>query len=206
LNKRTNINNQIRSRDVRLIDENSDNVGVVATSDAVERAFAAGLDLIEISPNAKPPVAKIMDYGKYQYDEKKKQKEAKAKSHVTETKSIQVKIGTGDDMLQLKARKASAWLKEGHRIKVELYLVGRAKYSEKDFKQERLDRILKLITENYKIAQSLKKSPKGMMVIIERDISKKAGNPVAELAEKKTEEKIKAKVEVKVSEEVKTEA
>lgn len=176
MNKKTQtrINNQIRAREVRVIDSTDPDKSpeVMDSRDAVALAESKGLDLIEISPNANPPVVKIMDYGKFKYDEKKKAKEVKKKAHLTETKSIQVKIGTGDDMLALKARKASEWLKEGHRIKVELYLVGRSKYSERDFKQERLDRVLKLITERYKIAEPLKKSPKGIMMVIEKDRSK----------------------------------
>ena len=169
------INNQIRAREVRVIDATNEGSApqVMDTREAIQLAESKGLDLIEISPNAVPPVAKIMDFGKYKYEESKKAKEAKKKAHITETKSIQIKIGTGDDMLAMKAKKASEWLKEGHRIKVELYLVGRSKYAEQDFKQERLDRILKLITENYKIAQPLVKSPKGMMVILEKDRTKK---------------------------------
>lgn len=126
------------------------------------------MDLIEISPTATPPVAKIMDFGKYQYVENKKQKVAKSKSHTTEVKSLQVKIGTGDHDLALKAKKASEWLKEGHRIKVDLYLTGRAKYMEMKFLTERLDRVLKLISEEYKVADSVKKGPKGLSVIIEK--------------------------------------
>jgi len=108
-----------------------------------------------------------MDYGKFQYQQKKKQKEAKAKAHLTETKSIQVKIGTSEHDLGLKAKKASEWLKEGHRIKLGLYLVGRAKYSEMDFKKERIKRILDLITEDYKVAEEPKRSPKGVAMVLE---------------------------------------
>ncbi|MDQ5953024.1 MAG: translation initiation factor [Patescibacteria group bacterium] len=132
-----------------------------------------GLDLIEVSDKTNPPIAKIMDYGKFQYEQNKKAKELKAKAHTTETKSIQIKVGTGEGDLEMKAKKASEWLKEGHRIKVELYLVGRTKFSEMKFKQERLERILKLITENFKISEPLKQSPRGVMVTIERDNSKK---------------------------------
>ena len=143
------------------------------TSDALALAEERGLDLIEISPNAVPPVAKIMDYGKFEYEQNKKAKEVKAKSHKTETKSIQIKIATGDNDLALKAKKASEWLEEGHRVKVELYLVGRAKYSEMSFKKERLDRVLQLITTNYKIAEAVKPSPRGVAATLERDTSKK---------------------------------
>ena len=128
----------------------------------------AGLDLIEISPNATPPVAKIMDYGKFQYAENKKLKAAKAKSHTVETKTVQVKIGTGEHDLELNAKKASEWLKEGHRINIDLFLIGRSKYMDFKFLKERMERILKLITEEYKIADTPKKSPKGLSVVIER--------------------------------------
>ena len=131
-----------------------------------------GMDLIEISPNAMPPIAKIMDFGKYQYEQNKKQKKAKASSHKTETISIQIKIGTGDGDLALKARKASEWLKEGHRIKVELFLSGRSKYMNDAFLRERLNRVLHLITENYKVAEEYKKGPKGPIITLERDTKK----------------------------------
>ncbi len=140
----------------------------MTTQDALSRATELGVDLIEISPNAVPPIAKLMDYGKFQYAENKKLKAAKAKSKTTETKNIQVKVGTGEHDLDLKAKKASEWLKEGHRIKIDLFLTGRSKYMEFNFLKERMERILHLITEEYKIADSPKKSPKGLTIVIER--------------------------------------
>ena len=180
----TRINNQIRAAEVRLLDgETGDNLGIVKTRDAIAMAMEKGLDLIEISDKSVPPIAKIMDYGKFQYELKKKNKEIKAKSHTTETKSIQIKVATGPGDLEMKAKRASEWLKEGHRVKVELYLVGRTKFTDNTFKKERLDRILSLITESYKISEPLKQSPRGVMVTIERDNSKKAkpttGEPLA---------------------------
>lgn len=157
---------------MRVVDEEAGNLGVMALEQALAEARNRGLDLIEISPNAVPPVVKIMDYGKYQYQQKKK-KAGQAKTHTTETKSLQVKIGTGEHDLELKARKASEFLKEGHRVKVDLYLRGRAKYMQTGFHQERLDRMLRLLTEPYKIADGPKKSPKGLTVIVERDRTKK---------------------------------
>lgn len=164
----TRINNQIRAVELRVIDAKGENLGVLPLAEALKLAEEKQLDLIEISPNANPPVAKIMDYGKFQYEESKKQKEAKAKSHVTETKTVQIKIGTGEHDLELKAKKASAWLKDGHRIKINLYLVGRAKYSTDEFKKERVNRILRLITEEYRIAEEVKKAPKGYSLVLER--------------------------------------
>lgn len=165
---RERINNQIRAKELRIIDSENQNLGVLSIKDALELAQAKGLDLIEISPNAVPPVGKIMDFGKYQYEASKKLKKNKAGAKLTETKSIQVKIGTGDHDLELKAKTASKWLKEGHRIKVELFLAGRAKYMDQKFLQERLDRVLHLITENYKVSDSYKKGPKGLTITIEK--------------------------------------
>lgn len=166
---RERLNNQIRAAELRIIDVDGTNLGVMSTKDAMMLAHQKGLDLIEISPNTNPPIAKIMEYGKFQYEQSKKLKKARANAKPTETKSIQIKIGTGDHDLELKAKQASAWLKEGHRIKVELYLVGRAKYMQESFLKERLDRVLHLITEDYKVAESYKKGPKGLTVTIERD-------------------------------------
>lgn len=165
---RERINNQIRVPELRVIGAENENLGVLSTKEALEMAIGLGLDLIEISPNANPPVAKIMEFGKYQYELQKKLKKAKAGANTTETKSIQIKIGTGDHDLGLKAKTASKWLKEGHRIKVELFLAGRAKFMDEKFLRERLDRVLHLITENYKIAEQAKRGPKGLAMTIEK--------------------------------------
>ena len=167
------INNQIRATELRVILESGENLGVISLKEALEKARELGQDLIEVSPNAVPPVAKIMDFGKYQYLEAKKAKKMKAGAKTSETKSIQIKVGTGDHDLELKAKTASKWLAEGHRIKVELYLSGRVKFMDEKFLKERLDRVLKLITENYKISDPAKRGPKGLALTIERDTAKK---------------------------------
>ena len=104
---RERINNQIRANELRVIDSDNQNLGVLSFKEALDIARGKGLDLIEISPNATPPVAKIMEYGKYQYEANKKLKKAKAGAKPSETKSIQVKVGTGDHDLELKAKTAS---------------------------------------------------------------------------------------------------
>ena len=162
------INNQIQAPELRVIMEDGENLGVLSFKDALDKAREAGLDLIEISPKATPPVAKIMDYGKFQYAENKKLKVAKTKAHTVEVKNIQIKVGTGDHDLELKAKKASLWLKEGNRIKIDLFLPGRTKYMDMKFLKERMDRVLKLITEDFRVADEAKKSPKGLSVVIER--------------------------------------
>ncbi len=164
----TRVNRQIRAAEVRLIGPEGENFGVISTESALQKASEFGLDLIEISPNALPPIAKIADYGKFQYEQNKKQKAIKGKTKNVEVKSIQVKIGTGEHDLDLKARKASAWLGEGHRVKVDLFLPGRSKYLDQKFLKERLERVLRLITVEHAIAESLKKGPKGLSLVIER--------------------------------------
>lgn len=166
------INSQIRSPELRVINEEG-NLGVMSLAEANRLAEEAELDLIEISPEAKPPVAKIMDYGKFLYQQKQKNKQAKTGSKTTETKNLQIKIGTGDHDLELKAKKASEFLRQGHRVKMDLFLPGRAKYLDQQFLRQRLDRVLKLISEEFQIADPAKKSPKGLTIIIERGRSQK---------------------------------
>lgn len=162
------INNQIRATELRLIGPEGENLGVVATIEALSKAESYGLDLVEISPNTTPPIAKIVDYGKFLYAENKKQKASKVKVHSVEVKSIQVKVATSDHDLALKAKKAGAWIKEGHRVKIDLFLPGRSKYMDERFLRERMDRIFKLISEDFKIADPPKRSPKGLTALIEK--------------------------------------
>jgi translation initiation factor IF-3 len=165
---KTRINHAIRATELRVVGPEGENLGLLPLADALKAAESFNLDLIEISPNATPPVAKIMDYGKFRYQAGRKASEMKAKSHVTETKSVQVKIGTGDHDQQLKARRAAEWLEEGHRVKVDLFLWGRYKYMEQGFLKERLERFLKIIPTEYKIADEIKRSPKGFSITLER--------------------------------------
>ena len=165
---RVRINSQIRATELRVIGEDGANLGIMAFADALSAAQRAGSDLIEISDKTVPPIAKIMDYGKFQYLEKKKAKTAKTSAHVSETKSIQVKIGTGDHDLELKAQMASKFLKAGNRVRINLYLRGRAKYMDPKFLRERLERVLKLITEEYKRVEDIKGSPSGLSLVIEK--------------------------------------
>ncbi len=170
--KRARMNEGIRAPEVRCLGPNGENFGILLIKEAIAKAQEMRLDLIEISPNANPPVCKITDYGKFKYEQKKKEKEVKSKAHVTETKVTQVKIGTSERDMHIKASKAAAWLKEGHRVKVDLFLWGRYKYMEFEFLKERLERFLAVIPESYKLAEDIQKSPKGLSVVIERDMAK----------------------------------
>lgn len=185
----TKINTAIRAPKLRVVGPEGENYGELERAEALKKADEANLDLIEISPNAKPPVAKIMDYGLYRYEKKRKASEVKAKSHTTETKSVQVKIGTGEHDQQLKAKRAAEWLNEGHRVKVDLFLWGRYKYMEPAFLKERLERFLKIIPAEYKLADDIKKSPKGFTTTIERVGKSVKGPKVIEEEKKEKEDK-----------------
>lgn len=173
MSQKININNSIRAAQLRIIDATGVNLGVMSKDEALSLAKAKGLDLVEINATSNPPIAKIVDYGKYQYENSKKEKKAKENSHRTETKVVQIKSGTGEHDLLVKAKAASKWLKEGHRVKIDLQLRDRTKYMGEDFMKERMDRILHFITENFKIADPYKRSPKAYSITIERSKASK---------------------------------
>jgi translation initiation factor IF-3 len=166
---RTRINREIRAAELRVIGAEGENLGVISLAEALKAAEVAGLDLIEISPNATPPVAKVMDYGKFQYELKKKESAARAKAKVSETKEVQIKVGTGENDMRLKAKKAAEWLAEGHRVRAELFLKGRYKGMEEAFLKARLEKFLLLIPYAYRVSEPVARSPKGFAGIVERD-------------------------------------
>ncbi len=194
---KTRINHAIKAEALRVIGPKGENLGLLSVAEAMKIAESNSLDLIEISPNANPPVAKIMDFGKYRYQTGRKAREVKAKSHVTETKSVQVKIGTGEHDQQLKAKRTAEWLEEGHRVKIDLFLWGRYKFMEEGFLKERLDRFMKIIPTEYKVADEIKRSPKGFTITIERV----AGQPKTQVPKtiKVDEKKVKAPVDINVN-------
>jgi translation initiation factor IF-3 len=119
------INEAIRVKEVRLIDETGKNVGVVDRIQAQERATAAGLDLVEVSPDADPPVAKILDFGKYKYQEQKKAAEARKKQKIVEIKEIKMRPNIDDHDYDVKMRSIRRFFEEGDKVKVTLRFRGR---------------------------------------------------------------------------------
>ena len=175
--ERLNINQEIGARELRVIGAQGENLGVLSRAEALKAAQAAGLDLIEISASAVPPVAKIADYGRFEYERSKKEKAVKAKAKTSETKEVQIKVGTGENDMLLKARKAAEWLAEGHRVRAELFLKGRYRGMDEAFLKERLEAFLKRIPFAYRVAEPVSRSPKGFAGIVERDPSAKAREP-----------------------------
>jgi translation initiation factor IF-3 len=125
ISKETLINEEIREREVRLIDENGAQLGIVPIEEAQSLSLQKNLDLVLIAPQAKPPVCKIMDYGKYRYELQKKEKEAKKKQKTTEVKEVQLSTFIEEHDLQVKANNAIKFLKDGNKVKVRLRFRGR---------------------------------------------------------------------------------
>ncbi len=126
------------------------------------------LDLIEISPTAKPPVAKIMDFGKWQYQEERKRRESEKKAHEVEIRGVRVGLGTSEHDLEMKAKRIGDFLSTGDKVKVDLILRGRAKYLDQKFINERLERVLHFLPIEYKIASGPTKGPRGLSIILEK--------------------------------------
>ncbi|MCD6075592.1 MAG: translation initiation factor 3 [Rhodospirillales bacterium] len=120
-----NVNTDIRVPEVRLIDADGSNVGVVSISDALSRAEVAGLDLVEIVPNSDPPVCKILDFGKFKYEEQKRKNEARKKQKVIEVKEIKMRPGIDEHDYQVKMKAIHRFLEEGDKVKLTLRFRGR---------------------------------------------------------------------------------
>jgi translation initiation factor IF-3 len=121
----TRVNFQIRVPQVRVISPEGESLGILTVPDAVARAEARGLDLVEVAPNASPPVCRIMDYGKFKYEKSKKQKEAKKKQHVAHLKEIKLHPKIDDHDYQFKVRHARDFLIKGDRVKCTIVFRGR---------------------------------------------------------------------------------
>lgn len=165
---KVSINGQIRALEMRVIDQHGKNLGVLQKEEALKLAEEAGLDLIEVSSSATPPICKIADYGKHAYEVSKKKKEVKAKQVSSETKNIQISVEISDNDILIKAKRAAEWLKEGHRVKIDLQMRGRTKYLDEAFLRSRMDRILAIIPCEYKLAEPVKKNGNKFMTVLEK--------------------------------------
>jgi translation initiation factor IF-3 len=119
------VNDQIESAKIRLVDGRGEMVGIVSLHDGLQRAYEAGLDLVEVSPNADPPVCKLLDLGKYKYELQKKANEARKKQKVIEIKEIKLRPGIDDHDYDVKRRAMIRFLEEGDKVKVTLRFRGR---------------------------------------------------------------------------------
>jgi translation initiation factor IF-3 len=122
---RARINDKIRVPQVRLIDQNGEQVGILPTHEAMARAQAAGLDLVEVAAEAKPPVCRIQDYSKFLFEMQKKERQAKSNAHKVDTKEVRLRPGTGEGDIDIKAKHAREFLAEGHKVSILLQFRGR---------------------------------------------------------------------------------
>jgi translation initiation factor IF-3 len=159
------VNEDIRVPQVRLIDEEGEMIGVMSAREALLRAYDAGMDLLEISPNAVPPVCKITDYGKYKYEQQKKANEARKKQKIVEIKEIKVRPNIDDHDYDVKMRSAKSFLDEGDKVKVTLRFRGR-EMAHQDLGVKVLERIRTELAELAKVEQMPRLENRQMIMVL----------------------------------------
>ena len=160
------INEQIRDKEVRLIGEDGEQLGIVSSRDALKMAEEAGLDLVKIAPTAKPPVCKIVDYGKYKYEQSRKEKEARKNQKTVTVKEIRLRPGIESNDLNTKANNAIKFLKKGDKVKVELRFRGR-ELGHKDIGKEVMIKFIDIVKEFGEPAKAPAFEGNNMVVIID---------------------------------------
>ncbi len=173
---KTRLNERIRVPEVRLIDENGEQLGVVKTQEALGMARSRGLDLVEVAPEAKPPVCKILDYGKLKYTKKKKEQEAKKKQVNISLKEIQLRPRIEEHDFNVKYRRMEEFLGRGNKVKVVLLFRGREMAYARAHGKEMMDRLIAL-TEEIAAPESHPKLEGRRMIMIL--VPYKAKSPVA---------------------------
>jgi translation initiation factor IF-3 len=155
----------ITSPQVRLVDENGEQVGVVSVADALRRAEDAGLDLMEVSPNADPPVCKILDYGRFRYEAQKKKNEARKKQKVIEVKEIKMRPNIDTHDYEVKMRAIHRFIDEGDKVKVTMRFRGREMVHQ-DLGKQVLDRVREEMEEKAKVEQFPKIEGRQMTMVM----------------------------------------
>jgi translation initiation factor IF-3 len=159
------VNEEIRVPQVRLIDQDGEMIGVMSAREALIRAYDVGLDLLEISPNAVPPVVKILDYGKYKYEQQKKANEARKRQKIVEIKEIKVRPNIDDHDYEVKMRQAKDFIAEGDKVKVTLRFRGR-EMAHQDLGLKVLDRIRAEMAEITKVEQMPRLENRQMVMVL----------------------------------------
>lgn len=161
------INGQIRDREVRVIGTDGEQLGVMSARDAQKLADEAELDLIKIAPKAKPPVCKIMDYGKFRYEQQKREKEAKKKQHVVETKEIRLSPNVEMNDLKTKANNARKFITKGYKVKVTLRFRGR-EMAHIGSSAHVLDDFAKMLEDIAQVSKAAKLEGRNMTMFLEK--------------------------------------
>jgi len=159
------VNEDIRVPQVRLIDQDGEMIGVMTAREAIQRAYSVGLDLLEISPNAEPPVCKILDFGKFKYEQQKKKNEAKKRQKVIEIKEIKVRPNIDENDYQVKLRAMKTFIDEGDKVKVTLRFRGR-EMAHQDIGVKVLERIRADMDVATKVEQMPKTENRQMVMVL----------------------------------------
>ena len=159
------MNEEIRIPQVRLIDQDGEMQGVLTVREAMQRAYAVGLDLVEISPNADPPVCKILDFGKFKYEQQKKKNEAKKKQKVIEIKEIKVRPNIDENDYQVKMRAMKSFIDDGDKVKVTLRFRGR-EMAHQDIGVRVLERIRAEMDTTSKVEQMPRMENRQMVMVL----------------------------------------
>jgi translation initiation factor IF-3 len=159
------VNEDIRVPQVRLIDQDGEMLGVMTAREAIQRAYSVGLDLLEISPNADPPVCKILDFGKFKYEQQKKKNEARKRQKVIEIKEIKVRPNIDENDYQVKLRAMKTFIEEGDKVKVTLRFRGR-EMAHQDIGVKVLERIRGDMDFATKVEQMPKMENRQMVMVL----------------------------------------
>jgi translation initiation factor IF-3 len=159
------VNDRIRAPEIRLIGPEGENIGLVTPGRAMQLAEEAGLDLVEISPNATPPVCKIMDFGKFKYETQKKEAEARKKQKIIEIKEVKFRPNTDTHDYEVKMRNVIRFLEEGDKVKVTLRFRGR-EMAHQDLGRVLLDRVAEDVKELGKIESMPRVEGRQMVMMI----------------------------------------
>ncbi len=165
ISKDMNVNENIRAREVRLIDSNGDQLGVKSRQDALEIAQNRNLDLVLVAPNAKPPVCRIMDYGKFRFEQQKKEKEARKKQKIIHVKEVRLSPGIEEHDFNTKLRNARKFLEKGDKVKVSIRFRGRA-ITHKELGQKVLVRMAEECKDLSTIEQRPKMEGRSMFLML----------------------------------------
>jgi translation initiation factor IF-3 len=161
----TRVNERIRIREVRLVDENGQQVGVIPTMQALEMARERGLDLVEVAPNAIPPVCRLMDYGKYRYEQSRKERESRKNQTTVELKEVRIRPKIDGHDLETKGRQAAKFLDGGDKVKVSVLFRGR-EMAHPEIGRGLLDQLIELLRPHGSLEQMPKIEGRTMTIIL----------------------------------------
>jgi translation initiation factor IF-3 len=173
IDKNTRLNHQIRAQSLRVIDEDGQQLGILSKNEALKLAEEQGLDLVEISPNADPPVAKIVDWGKYNYQRTKQLQKSKKNAKSLEVKQMRFGLKIGEHDLGVKLRKVTDFLETGHKVKITVFYRGR-EMAHKDLGFKLADKVIESFGETIVVDQQPQLAGKQLSFVIRSNSHAKA--------------------------------